>query len=426
VGVDAIPTFTWESLDGGAKLLASLAVSVAATDALGIRAELDLQDSLKKASDPTHAFNGTPSEALLSARYRLPSHLALTAGGATAVVRGAGAAYFRVFLGVGYRIGDVAADTDGDGIDDDHDKCPKQKETKNGYLDDDGCPDDLAHLTITIVDQDENPVPDADVTLDGQAYTADGGGVVEVPPLMPGTAPKGHMSAAGVTDVDFDVPSLRPGKTSQTVKATLSAGRLHLTTLTPDNQPVNAMITFTGPENHSPVVTGNAGDQTLDLPPGGWTLTASADGYASETLQAVIHAGQLADLGIIMHPPLTVVEKNEIVLLEQIHFGFDSDEILSDSIPLLDEVAQDFHDHPNINKVEVQGHTDNVGGAAYNLNLSQRRVEAVVRYLTAKGVSADRLIAKGYGATRPIVPNDTEDHRAENRRVQFVIMGMAR
>ena len=71
-------------------------------------------------------------------------------------------------------------------------------------------------------------------------------------------------------------------------------------------------------------------------------------------------------------------------------------------------------------KIEVQGHTDNKGQPAYNLKLSDRRANAVMKALVARGIDASRLRAKGYGMTRPIVPNDTEQNRALNRRSQFV------
>ena len=70
--------------------------------------------------------------------------------------------------------------------------------------------------------------------------------------------------------------------------------------------------------------------------------------------------------------------------------------------------------------IEVQGHTDNVGQAAYNQKLSQQRADSVKAYLVRKGVEGSRLVAKGYGMTQPLVPNTTAPNRALNRRVQFI------
>lgn len=70
-------------------------------------------------------------------------------------------------------------------------------------------------------------------------------------------------------------------------------------------------------------------------------------------------------------------------------------------------------------KLEVQGHTDNVGNGAYNQTLSEARAKAVVRWLTQHGVATDRLTARGYGKTNPVADNGSDDGRAKNRRVEI-------
>ena len=94
--------------------------------------------------------------------------------------------------------------------------------------------------------------------------------------------------------------------------------------------------------------------------------------------------------------------------------------ILKKSYPILDEVAQVFIDNKDY-IVEVQGHTDNVGNAEVNLNLSDKRAQAVRDYLIKKGVDASRLTAHGYGSSQPITDNTTKAGRAKNRRVEFKI-----
>ena len=73
-------------------------------------------------------------------------------------------------------------------------------------------------------------------------------------------------------------------------------------------------------------------------------------------------------------------------------------------------------------KIEVSGHTDNVGTAQANQILSENRAKAVHQYLMSNGVQADRLVYKGYGETQPIVPNDNDEDRAKNRRTEFKIV----
>src|SRR5262249_30686105 len=77
---------------------------------------------------------------------------------------------------------------------------------------------------------------------------------------------------------------------------------------------------------------------------------------------------------------------------------------------------------PEIRRIEIQGHTDNVGGKDYNQELSQQRANAVKEYLVKLGVEAGRLDTKGYGETKPIAPNINEQGKAKNRRVQFMIL----
>ena len=119
---------------------------------------------------------------------------------------------------------------------------------------------------------------------------------------------------------------------------------------------------------------------------------------------------------------LVVVGKSRIDLLERIEFEFDK-AVLRPSAPhILDAVARAMNDNPDIELVEVQGHTDEQGPDTYNLALSQRRAEAVVAYLVAHGVAAARLTAKGYGETTPLDPAHTQAAYAKNRRVEFHIL----
>jgi outer membrane protein OmpA-like peptidoglycan-associated protein len=91
-------------------------------------------------------------------------------------------------------------------------------------------------------------------------------------------------------------------------------------------------------------------------------------------------------------------------------------------MPVVDIMKQ----NPDIRKVRVEGHTDSKGSDAYNIKLSQRRANAVRDYLIAHGVEADRLVAVGYGETRPVADNGTAEGRARNRRVEFTILEQER
>ena len=103
-----------------------------------------------------------------------------------------------------------------------------------------------------------------------------------------------------------------------------------------------------------------------------------------------------------------------------IYFDFASDKIKPESEPVLREIADALNHNPSW-KLRVEGHTDNIGGDEYNLDLSQRRAEAVKSALVNRyHIAAARLTPKGFGATRPKEPNDTLAGRARNRRVELV------
>jgi OmpA-OmpF porin, OOP family len=118
-------------------------------------------------------------------------------------------------------------------------------------------------------------------------------------------------------------------------------------------------------------------------------------------------------------PSLVVVTAKEIRITQQIQFDFNKATIKPVSFPILDAVRDVLSANPQI-KIEVQGHTDNVGQAAYNQKLSQQRADSVRAYLVKANIDPNRLVAKGYGMAQPIVPNSTEANRALNRRVQFI------
>jgi outer membrane protein OmpA-like peptidoglycan-associated protein/opacity protein-like surface antigen len=119
-----------------------------------------------------------------------------------------------------------------------------------------------------------------------------------------------------------------------------------------------------------------------------------------------------------LDPSDDVVKINVPIVLEGITFAFNKSEITPESDKILMGALKTLQIHKDI-VVEISGHTDNVGSNAYNQKLSLRRAEAVKSWLVAKGISADRIIAVGYGEEHPRVPNDTEDNRRLNRRIEF-------
>jgi OmpA-OmpF porin, OOP family len=113
----------------------------------------------------------------------------------------------------------------------------------------------------------------------------------------------------------------------------------------------------------------------------------------------------------------------EVKLFKQVEFEFGQSAILPRSYPILDEVARLLKANPDIKRLDIEGHTDNVGTEEFNESLSRTRAAAVKDYLAKRGgVEAGRLTFKGFGATRPLASNDTDEGRAQNRRVELHIV----
>lgn len=110
--------------------------------------------------------------------------------------------------------------------------------------------------------------------------------------------------------------------------------------------------------------------------------------------------------------------KGDKITLDGVNFQFNSAKILPDGIKILEKTAGALLENPKI-VIEIGGHTDNIGTAAYNLSLSRRRAASVGDFLASRGVQAARMRITGHGSKKSIRPNDTEAGRAENRRVEI-------
>ncbi|MCH9741258.1 MAG: OmpA family protein [Epsilonproteobacteria bacterium] len=112
----------------------------------------------------------------------------------------------------------------------------------------------------------------------------------------------------------------------------------------------------------------------------------------------------------------------EVINLENINFELDKSNLTTESLVTIGKIATILKENSSV-KVEIGGHTDSSGNDTYNLNLSQSRVDSVKAELVNQGVEKERLTSIGYGETRPLVSNDTEENRRINRRVEFKIIG---
>src|SRR5690606_28844365 len=120
--------------------------------------------------------------------------------------------------------------------------------------------------------------------------------------------------------------------------------------------------------------------------------------------------------------PLTPIAAGARIRLNNIFFGFNSDSLEPAPRGELDRLAALLAEHPSL-PVAIQAPTDSVGAAAYTPTLSRARAAAVVDYLVGRGIAAERLKAEGFGATRPVADNSSEEGRALNRRTEMLVLG---
>ncbi len=150
-----------------------------------------------------------------------------------------------------------------------------------------------------------------------------------------------------------------------------------------------------------------------------YMLTIKKEGYVYETryisrMDNSFKTPRQLDL------QLEPIQLNKSYRINDIYFDFNSVNLTGESKMVLDQLIEFLKDNPSI-KIEIQGHTDNIGKDAENLKLSENRAKSVLEYMVANQVPEKRLTFKGYGKTIPVATNDTEEGRAKNRRTVFVI-----
>jgi outer membrane protein OmpA-like peptidoglycan-associated protein len=164
--------------------------------------------------------------------------------------------------------------------------------------------------------------------------------------------------------------------------------------------------------------TDSNGNYSIPVPGSGkFSVTANAPGYLFGTAYFEVDSE-----GRVLKNPeelrLSKIEGGKTRLL--VFFDFDKADLQSASTPELDRAVQMMNSVPTL-KIEIAGYTDSIGTLSHNMDLSQRRANAVRDYLVQHGITASRIVAQGYGPASPIMPNTTDDGRAQNRRVEFVV-----
>jgi outer membrane protein OmpA-like peptidoglycan-associated protein len=169
------------------------------------------------------------------------------------------------------------------------------------------------------------------------------------------------------------------------------------------------------------VQTDASGNYLITLPVGkDYAFNVNRKGYLFFS-DNFLMTGRVPDSAYEKNIPLQPIEANASVVLKNIFFDVNKFELKPQSQVELDGLVRLLNENPSL-KIEISGHTDNVGKPADNLLLSNNRAKAVVSYLVSKNISAQRLTAKGYGETKPAADNKTEDGRAINRRTEMKVV----
>ncbi len=355
--------------------------------------------------------------------------LDFTVGGGAGILDGVGVPLFRVIGGASFKM--ESGDSDGDGIPDNTDKCPTLKEDKDGYQDDDGCPDDDNDHDGIVDAKDKCPTKPE--TING--YKDDDGCPDEVADTdkdgIPDNADKcpdlaGKLRTPqwyGCPDSDEDGVPDPVDKCPKEAEDTDGFEDLDGCP-EPDNDNDGILDANDECPEEPEVKNGfkdedGCPDEVPDSDKDGIPDNKDKCPNQPENYNNFQDEDGCPDKGA----SLVEVKEEEIRILQRVEFETGSDKIQgTTSFSVLDAVAAAMKNHPEIFLIEVAGHTDNAGNAKLNQELSQKRADAVVKYLTGKGVETHRLQAKGYGQDKPIADNTTKAGMQKNRRVEFNIL----
>lgn len=280
---------------------------------------------------------------------------------------------------------------------------------------------DTAELLVRVVDPRGAPLVGATVEVgDLPPRETGAGGLVLFRDLPLGTVHVGLNADKHFPKELFDV-ALRAGAQERVLVLEPVPGTVHVSVRSADGAPLSGEIRLLGPEDVDPaaIVDGTA---TLKVPPGSWRVLAVSPGYGTGSATLDLPPGDYEyDVSLVLEPARIEVTPEGILIGEAVLFDVGESDLRAEAERVLDEMAAFLLADATMLRLEVQGHTDSTGSASTNLALSERRAQAVADALLARLVPPERLVVKGYGPTRPVASNDTEEGRGRNRRVQLVV-----
>jgi outer membrane protein OmpA-like peptidoglycan-associated protein len=377
--------------------------AVVATTGDGLRGELNVRGSVPLTRESSSL------EVLAGLRLPLGESLEAYALGGPGFGNAPGTPTFRVLLGVavgGGERGEASRrDDDGDGVVNGEDTCPAEA----GAAGRQGCP---------VKDTDQDGIEDAADTCPTEAGLAerqgcpvkdtDKDGLEDAADKCPTEAGAAERQGCPVRDADQD------GLEDAADKCPTEAG--------PANRqgcPVRD-ADKDGIEDAADKCPAEAGLTELRGCP---AKDTDGDTVADHLDNCPAEKGVATNAGCpVQQKQMVAIQKGKLEIKEQVFFATGKAIIQPRSFKMLDQVARILQQHPEVDKMVIEGHTDDRGNAEANRKLSLARAEAVRGYLVSKGVEPSRLEAKGFGPDRPINSNKTDKGRAANRRVEFIIV----
>jgi OmpA-OmpF porin, OOP family len=386
-----------------------------------------------------------PLETDIGGRFTVAHGWDLTAGVGFGLLRAIGSPQVRVIAGV--RWAPDFKDTDGDGIPDYRDKCPTQPEDKDGFQDDDGCPDpdNDGDMIPDVLDKCPNEAEDKDGFQDEDGCPDpdnDGDKIPDIKdacPFQPETY-NGYKDDDGCPDEpDRDGDGI-PDKKDKCPDDPEDKDGFEDEDGCPDPDNDNDGVPdkFDDCPNDAEDMDGFKDDDGCPDPDNDGD--GICDPWVEKTGQSKKYAKICHGSDKCPNEPETYngykdddgcpdkgasnvkIEEGKLVILKKIFFDTNKATIKKQSNAILGEVAGALMSHREIKKVRIEGHTDSQGKAEKNKTLSQKRAEAVREWLIKKGVDGDRMVAVGYGPEKPIADNRTNKGREQNRRVEFIIL----
>lgn len=273
------------------------------------------------------------------------------------------------------------------------------------------------NLVIITVDQDNKPIS-ADVEISGTLQA------------KAKTPASGQMRATQAKPGLYKVAASKEGYKPDSKETNVVAGKTQEVTLVLreiikptiltirvldkyTGQKIKSSITFDLGTDKEKTVANPSGEFTSDWAPGNFKVVVTAEGYEHGFGDISVKRQQVNEYEFKL--------RKKIERKGMINFDYDSARIRPESYPVLDDVLEKIKMLGEYKKIIIEGHCSDEGTDEYNMKLSQNRAQAVKDYLVKKGLDPEKLEVQAYGESRPIAPNDTEENRAQNRRVEFII-----